>query len=71
MMVGCIQDELDAMKEGLNDIILSDLLSGLTAEVRPADSVLCMFLCYDLTSLVLRIFSCFYLEVQLILLFRD
>ena len=33
MMVGCVQEELEAMKQGLNDIIPNDLLSGLTAEV--------------------------------------
>ena len=33
MMYGCVCDELKAMKEGLNDIIPPELLSGLTAEV--------------------------------------
>jgi hypothetical protein len=32
MMYGCVCDELKAMKEGLNDIIPPELLSGLTAE---------------------------------------
>lgn len=32
MMVGCVQEELSAMKQGLNDVIPNDLLSGLTAE---------------------------------------
>jgi len=34
MMVGCVQEELNALKQGLNDVIPNDLLSGLTAEVR-------------------------------------
>ena len=38
MMVGCVQEELNAMKQGLNDVIPNDLLSGLTAEVRPLTS---------------------------------
>ena len=33
MMVGCVKEELQAMKEGLTDIIPSELLAGLTAEV--------------------------------------
>ena len=33
-MYGCVRDELKAMKEGLNDVIPPELLSGLTAEVR-------------------------------------
>ena len=33
MMYGCVCDELQAMKEGLNDIIPPELLAGLTAEV--------------------------------------
>ena len=33
MMYGCVCDELKAMKEGLNDVIPPELLSGLTAEV--------------------------------------
>lgn len=33
MMVGCIQEELNALKRGLNDVIPNDLLAGLTAEV--------------------------------------
>ena len=33
LMVECVKEELQAMKDGLNDIIPSDLLSGLTAEV--------------------------------------
>ena len=33
MMYGCVRDELKAMKEGLNDVIPPELLSGLTAEV--------------------------------------
>ncbi|CAI8007414.1 E3 ubiquitin-protein ligase UBR5 [Geodia barretti] len=32
MMYGCVRDELKAMKEGLNDVIPPELLSGLTAE---------------------------------------
>ena len=38
MMVGCVQEELEAMKRGLNDIIPNDLLSGLTAEVCRAET---------------------------------
>ncbi len=34
MMVGCVQEELNALKQGLNDVIPNELLSGLTAEVR-------------------------------------
>ena len=33
LMVECVKEELQAMKDGLNDVIPSDLLSGLTAEV--------------------------------------
>ena len=33
MMVGCVQGELNAMKQGLNDVIPNDLLAGLNAEV--------------------------------------
>ena len=33
LMVECVKEELQAMKDGLNDIIPSELLSGLTAEV--------------------------------------
>ena len=33
MMVGCVQEELNALKQGLNDVIPNELLSGLTAEV--------------------------------------
>lgn len=33
MMVGCVKEELQGMKEGLTDIIPSELLAGLTAEV--------------------------------------
>ena len=33
MMVGCVQEELNALKHGLNDVIPNDLLAGLTAEV--------------------------------------
>ena len=33
LMYGCVCDELIAMKEGLNDVIPPELLSGLTAEV--------------------------------------
>ena len=33
MMVGCVQEELNALKQGLNDIIPNELLSSLTAEV--------------------------------------
>ena len=33
LMVDCVKEELQAMKDGLNDVIPSDLLSGLTAEV--------------------------------------
>ena len=33
MMVGCVQEELNAMKQGLNDVIPNDLLAGLNAEV--------------------------------------
>ena len=33
MMVGCVQGELNAMKQGLNDIIPNNLLAGLNAEV--------------------------------------
>ena len=32
-MVGSIKEELEAMKQGLTDIIPPELLSGLTAEV--------------------------------------
>ena len=32
-MVGCVQKELNSMKEGLHDVIPLDLLSGLAAEV--------------------------------------
>lgn len=32
-MVGCVKEELQAMKEGLNDIIVPEVLSSLTAEV--------------------------------------
>jgi len=32
MMVGCVKEELQGMKEGLTDIIPSELLAGLTAE---------------------------------------
>jgi hypothetical protein len=43
MMYGCVCDELKAMKEGLNDIIPPELLSGLTAEVcvsfRPCNQI--------------------------------
>ena len=34
MMYGCVCDELQAMKEGLNDVIPPELLAGLTAEVK-------------------------------------
>ena len=37
-MYGCVRDELKAMKEGLNDVIPPELLSGLTAEVRVISS---------------------------------
>ena len=33
MMVGCVKEELQGMKEGLTDIIPAELLAGLTAEV--------------------------------------
>ena len=33
MMYGCVREELQAMKEGLNDVIPPELLAGLTAEV--------------------------------------
>ena len=33
VMVGCVKDELQAMKNGLTDVIPPELLSGLTAEV--------------------------------------
>ena len=33
LMVECVREELQAMKDGLNDIIPAELLSGLTAEV--------------------------------------
>ncbi len=33
-MVGCVKAELEAMKEGLNDVVPPELLSSLTAEVR-------------------------------------
>ena len=33
LMVECVRDELQAMKDGLNDVIPAELLSGLTAEV--------------------------------------
>ena len=33
VMYGCVRDELQAMKEGLNDVIPPELLAGLTAEV--------------------------------------
>ena len=33
MMVGCVKEELQAMKAGLTDVIPQELLSGLTAEV--------------------------------------
>ena len=32
-MVGCVQRELDSMRDGLHDVIPLDLLSGLAAEV--------------------------------------
>ena len=32
-MVGCVRDELMAMRNGLTDIIPHELLLGLTAEV--------------------------------------
>lgn len=34
VMVGCMRDELLAMRSGLTDIIPPELLEGLTAEVR-------------------------------------
>ena len=34
VMYGCVREELQAMKEGLNDVIPPELLAGLTAEVR-------------------------------------
>lgn len=34
LMVECVREELQAMKDGLNDVIPSELLSGLTAEVK-------------------------------------
>ena len=33
LMVECVREELQAMKDGLNDVIPAELLSGLTAEV--------------------------------------
>ena len=33
MMYGCVREELQAMKEGLIDVIPPELMSGLTAEV--------------------------------------
>ena len=33
VMVGSIKDELEAMRQGLTDVIPAELLSGLTAEV--------------------------------------
>ena len=33
LMVGCVKEELQALKDGLNDIIPQELLTGLTAEV--------------------------------------
>lgn len=35
VMVGCVRDELLAMRSGLTDVIPPELLEGLTAEVRP------------------------------------
>lgn len=34
VMVGCVRDELLAMRSGLTDVIPPELLEGLTAEVR-------------------------------------
>ena len=39
LMVECVREELQAMKDGLNDIIPAELLSGLTAEVSGAASI--------------------------------
>ena len=33
VMVGCMRDELQAMRSGLTDVIPPELLEGLTAEV--------------------------------------
>ena len=33
LMVECVREELQAMKDGLNDVIPAELLAGLTAEV--------------------------------------
>ena len=41
MMVGCVQEELDALKHGLNDVIPNDLLAGLTAEVCNGYKICC------------------------------
>ena len=38
LMVECVRDELQAMKDGLNDVIPAELLSGLTAEVSAMSS---------------------------------
>lgn len=32
-MVGCVQNELNSMRDGLHDVIPLELLSGLAAEV--------------------------------------
>ena len=44
MMVECVKEELQGMKEGMTDVIPHDLLSGLTAEVCVCLSVcLCIY----------------------------
>jgi hypothetical protein len=43
LMVECVREELQAMKDGLNDIIPAELLSGLTAEVSLCIFILIMY----------------------------
>ena len=66
-MVGCVKDELQAMKNGLTDVIPPELLSGLTAEVNDMwnynNKILNLFI-------LCRISNCCYQVTQLTYLYK-
>ena len=58
VMVGCMRDELLAMRSGLTDVIPPELLEGLTAEVSAVTSTaLFVTVCYNGISVALSFLS--------------
>lgn len=56
LMVECVRDELQAMKDGLNDVIPAELLSGLTAEVS-VRACMYMYTCNQLLHVRVHVLS--------------